>query len=545
MTDWSRVSGDGFELVFGYPDEGTFADAVTRLVDDGVASGIAGQDATLWGPDAESESSKRLAWVSLSETSRPLVEEIAALEVRHRQAGLSHVVLCGMGGSSLAPEVICAAAGVELTVLDSSDPDMVRGALENRLAETVVVVSSKSGGTVETDSQRRAYEKAFRDAGIDPAERIVVVTDPGSPLEQTAREAGYTVFLADPGVGGRYSALTAFGLVPSGLAGANVSELLDAAEAIRPTLETDSPDNPALRMGALLGAANAQGVDKVVIGEAGSQYPGFGDWAEQLIAESTGKDGKGVLPVVVPALDAPNFDPSTPDCVLVTVGPDFVFDRVTPASRWGFTVDAELGAQLLLWEYATAVAGRVIGINPFDQPDVESAKEAARSMLDGGGEQPTPRFTDGPFTVYAGDWLADDVTTVTDAVAALLERLDPDHGYLAVQAYLDRVRDASLASVRESLAARTARPVTFGWGPRFLHSTGQYHKGGPATGVYLQVTGQPEADLAVPDRPFTFHEFLTAQAVGDGQVLAGHDRPVLRVHLGGPGDLDALRSVLG
>jgi glucose-6-phosphate isomerase len=545
MTDWSRVSGDGFALFFGYPDEDPFAAVVASLVDDGVASGIAAQDASLWGPDAESEAARRLAWVSLPETSRPLVEEIAALEVRHREAGLSHVVLCGMGGSSLAPEVICAAAGVELTVLDSSDPDMVRSALEDRLAETVVVVSSKSGGTVETDSQRRAYEKAFRDAGIDPAERIVVVTDPGSPLEQSAREAGYTVFLADPGVGGRYSALTAFGLVPSGLAGADVGKLLDAAAAVRPALEADSPDNPALRVGALIGAANTQGVDKLVIGDAGSPYPGFGDWAEQLIAESTGKDGKGVLPVVVPSLDAPNFDPSTPDCVLATIGPDFVFDRITPASRWGFTVDAELGAQLLLWEYATVVASRVIGLNPFDQPDVESAKQAARDMLDGGGEQPTPRFTDGPFTVYAGDWLGDDVTTVTDAVAALLAELDADHGYLAVQAYLDRMRDAALASVRESLAARTGRPVTFGWGPRFLHSTGQYHKGGPGTGVYLQVTGQPEADLAVPDRPFTFHEFLTAQAVGDGQVLASHDRPVLRIHLGSVGDLDALRSVLG
>ena len=158
-----------------------------------------------------------------------------------------------MGGSSLAPEVICAAAGVELDVLDSSDPDFVRTALEDRLAETVVVVSSKSGGTVETDSQRRAFEKAFRDAGIDPAERIVVVTDPGSPLEKSAREAGYRVFLADPSVGGRFSALTAFGLVPSGLAGADIAELLDAAEAIRPALEADSVDNPGLRLGALLG----------------------------------------------------------------------------------------------------------------------------------------------------------------------------------------------------------------------------------------------------------------------------------------------------
>jgi glucose-6-phosphate isomerase len=218
---------------------------------------------------------------------------------------------------------------------------------------------------------------------------------------------------------------------------------------------------------------------------------------------------------------------------------------VRPASGFGATVDAPLGAQLLLWEHATAVAGRLLGINPFDQPDVESAKQAAREMLDGGGESPTPVFVDGAVTVYASPgWLPDGATTVADAVAALLDLLDPDRGYLAVQAYLDRHRDAALAEVRAALARRTRRPVTFGWGPRFLHSTGQYHKGGPATGVYLQVTGQPEADLAVPDRPFTFHEFLIAQAVGDGRVLEGHGRPVLRLHVSSPGDLDALREVL-
>jgi glucose-6-phosphate isomerase len=548
-TAWNTVNGKGtaaaFELFFGYPDEAAFASAVEALVADRFASRIAAQDATLWGPDAEGEAGKRLAWVGLSEASRPLVAEIATLEVELREAGLSRIVLCGMGGSSLAPEVICAAAGVELDVLDSSDPDFVRTALEDRLAETVVVVSSKSGGTVETDSQRRAFEKAFRDAGIDPAERIVVVTDPGSPLEKSAREAGYRVFLADPQVGGRFSALTAFGLVPSGLAGADIASLLDQAEAIRPARELDSADNPGLRLGALLGVANAAGVDKLVLADAGSPYPGFGDWAEQLVAESTGKQGRGVLPVVVEGVDAPNFDPSTPDEVLATVGPEFVFDRVRPASGFGVTVDAPLGAQLLLWEHATAVAGRMLGINPFDQPDVESAKQAAREMLEGAGESPAPAFVDGPVTVYASPgWLPGGATTVADAVAALLDRLDGDRGYLAVQAYLDRHRDAALAQVRPALARRTGRPVTFGWGPRFLHSTGQYHKGGPATGVYLQVTGQPEADLAVPDRPFTFHEFLTAQAVGDGRVLEEHGRPVLRLHVGGLADLAALREVL-
>ena len=549
-TAWNTVNGTGtaaaFELYFGYPDEAAYAAAVEELVADRVASRIAAQDPTLWGPAAEEESARRLGWVALPETSRPLVTEIAALQVELRERGLARIVLCGMGGSSLAPEVVCAAARVELVVLDSSDPDFVRAAMEDRLAETVVVVSSKSGGTVETDSQRRAFEKAFRDAGIDPAERIVVVTDPGSPLEESARAAGYRVFLADPAVGGRFSALTAFGLVPSGLAGADIAGLLDQAEAIRPALEADTVDNPGLRLGGLLGAANRAGVDKLVIAEAGAPYPGFGDWAEQLVAESTGKDGQGILPVVVDRHDAPNFSPSTSDEVLATVGTDFVFDTVRPASGFGVSVDAPLGAQLLLWEHATAVAGRMIGINPFDQPDVESAKAAARSMLEGAAGSPTPVFVDGPVTVYASaGWLPDGTTTVAAAVAALLDRLDPERGYVAVQAYLDRHRDAALAGVRDSLARRTGRPVTFGWGPRFLHSTGQYHKGGPATGVYLQVTGQPLADLAVPDRSFTFHEFLTAQAVGDGQVLADHDRPVLRLHVSSPADLAAVHEVLG
>jgi glucose-6-phosphate isomerase len=547
VTSWSTISGDdGYELSFGYADEQAFAATVERLVGDEVASRLGARDHTLWGPEAEEEAARRLAWVDLAEASRGLVPDIEALRDELRGRGSTHVVLCGMGGSSLAPEVICEAMGVELTVVDSSDPDFVRDAIEDRLAEAVVVVSSKSGGTVETDSQRRAFEKAFTDAGIDPAERIVVVTDPGSPLEKEAREAGYRVFAADPEVGGRYSALTAFGLVPSGLAGADIGLLLDQASAIHEALVTDSVDNPALRLGGLLGAANLAGVDKVVLANAGAQFEHFGDWAEQLIAESTGKDGKGILPVVVSSTDSPNFVPSTPDEVLSTYGPDNVFDPVRPASGWGLTVDAPLGAQLLLWEFATAVAGRVIGINPFDQPDVESAKAAAREMLEGGGTTPMPVFVDGPVTVYANEgWLREGTTTVDAAVSCLLEQLDPDHGYVAVQAYLHRHRDSALAGVRDTLASRTGRPTTFGWGPRFLHSTGQYHKGGPPTGVFLQVTGQPEADLAVPDRPFTFHEFLIAQAVGDGQVLADKGRPVLRLHLSSPRDISVVQGVLG
>ena len=547
-TGWHLARGDHHELHIGYRDEAAYVAAVRDLVDDKVASRLAARDHTLWGAAAEEEAGKRLGWVGLSQASLSMISDIAELEVELREQELFRVVLCGMGGSSLAPEVICQCDEVDLVVLDSSDPDFVRSVIEQRLEETVVVVSSKSGGTVETDSQRRAFEKAFADAGIDPTQRIVVVTDPGSPLEKSARDAGYRVFLADPEVGGRYSALTAFGLVPSGLAGANVAELLEEAEAIRPALEADSVDNPGLRLGALLGVANLAGADKLVLTNVGAPYAGFGDWVEQLVAESTGKDGKGILPVVVDSLDSPNFTPNTADEVLVAFGPGHAerADRIRPTSGWGATIDAPLGAQLLLWEYATAIAGRIIGINPFDQPDVESAKAAAREMLDGGGHTPAPVFTDGPVAVYASDgWLPAGTSTVAAAVAALLDRLDPEQGYVAVQAYLDRHRDVRLAGARDRLAVRTGRPVTFGWGPRFLHSTGQYHKGGPATGVYLQVTGQPAADLAVPDRPFTFHEFLTAQAVGDGQVLAEKGRPVLRLHVSSPADLDAVLGALG
>ncbi|MFY0406502.1 glucose-6-phosphate isomerase [Solicola sp. PLA-1-18] len=545
MTDRTSTEGEAFGLRVEVHDESAFAAALDELVGERFASRLVARDATLWGPDAEDEASKRLSWVDLHESSRPLVSEVEDLRRDLTGRGIDHVVLCGMGGSSLAPEVICKAAGVELTVLDSSDPDYVRAAIADRLESTVVVVSSKSGGTVETDSQRRAYEQAFTDAGLDPVDHVVVVTDPGSPLEETAEKAGYRVFSADPEVGGRYSALTAFGLVPSGLAGADIGALLDQAASIAPALASDDAENPGLRLGAALGVANRAGVDKLVLAEVDSGLPGLGDWIEQLVAESTGKQGRGILPVVVESTTATNFDPSSADEVLVTFGPGDVFVEVPAASGYSATVDAKLGAAMLLWEHATVVAGRLIGINPFDQPDVESAKQAARDMLGGDAASPTAAFTDAGVTVYdTGEWLPEEVSTTAEAVGALLDHLDPEHGYVAVQVYTDRARDASFAKVRKTLAAKTGRPVTFGWGPRFLHSTGQYHKGGPDTGVYLQVTADPSQDLAVPGREFTFGTFITAQAVGDGSVLADKGRPVLRLHLADASGLTTVEELL-
>jgi len=536
-------SGSVLEVTAGGDAARAVAAHVPTLVADGVASGIAHRDGSLWGAAAASEASRRLGWVDVETASRPVVGRVETLRAELAAEGVDRVVLCGMGGSSLAPEVITRTAGVPLVVLDGTDPGQVRAALVE-LGRTVVVVSSKSGSTVETDSQRRAFEAAFTAAGIDAKRRIVVVTDPGSPLEAASLAAGYrAVFQADPTVGGRFSALTAFGLVPSGLAGVDIGALLDEAGEVVDLLADDAEGNPALVLGAALGGSDPLR-DKVVFVDEGSGIVGFADWAEQLVAESTGKAGTGLLPVVVEGPDAPEVTGGADDVLVVRLvsGRDEAGDPaasegapVEPAAKvdTGVTVAGPLGAQMLLWEYATSVAGRLLGINPFDQPDVESAKTAARGLLDARPEPAAPDLVDGAVEVRATPGLLDGAKTLDDAVAALLARLGPD-GYLAVMAYLDRGKDAALAGVRAPLAARTGRPVTFGWGPRFLHSTGQFHKGGPAVGVYLQLSGDtPSAagDLAVPDRPFTFGQLIAAQAAGDAQVLAEHDRPVLRLHL--------------
>ena len=498
---------------------------LSALVEDRVATRIFAKDHTLWGPDAESESAIRLGWVEAATVSRSLVDGILELRDALKAEGVTRIVLCGMGGSSLAPEVIAGTAGVELTVLDSTDPEQVGAALADRLAETAIVVSSKSGSTLETDSQRRIFEQAFTDAGIDARSRIIVVTDPGSPLDKASRDAGYrAVFNADPNVGGRYSALTAFGLVPSGLAGVDIAALLDEAEEAAEVLNEDAPENIGLVLGAALGGTSPLR-NKIVIAEDGSGIVGFADWAEQLIAESTGKLGTGVLPVVA-GPNAPEVTSGAEDVLVVRL---VSTDADVELGENEMAIAGGLASQLLVWEFATAVAGRLLGINPFDQPDVEAAKVAARGLLDAQPEPTPANFTDGAIEVRGGEWLGG-AATAADAVAALLGQLGTD-GYLSVQAYFDRLAFSQLEGVRDELAAVSGRPVTFGWGPRFLHSTGQFHKGGPAIGVFLQVTAASATDLAIPERPFTFGELIAAQAAGDAQVLAGHGRPVLRLHL--------------
>ncbi|CAG7845587.1 Glucose-6-phosphate isomerase [Pseudoclavibacter triregionum] len=511
---------------------GAASDAVERalpqLVEDRFASRLFSGDATLWGPAAEDESSKRLGWTKAHEVSRPLVEPILALRDELRAEGVDRIVLCGMGGSSLAPEVIARTEGVELVIVDTTDPAQLRAAISERLEATAVVVSSKSGSTIETDSQRRAFVAAFRAAGIDPAGRIIVVTDPGSPMEAASKEAGHRVFLADPSVGGRFSALTAFGLVPSGLAGVDIAKLLDDAASVAGELAADGETNPGLVLGAAMAARDPRATYLGVLSE-GTSIVGFGDWAEQLIAESTGKEGTGILPVVLDD-DSPEVGAPIPDLQLVRVVADAA---ETQALGDEIAVSGPLGAQFLLWEVATAVAGRLLGINPYDQPDVESAKVAARGLLDAMPEQAPAAFAEQGVEARGTGVVVDGQSTVSGALDALLAQL-PEGGYVAIQAYVDRTRLGELAELRDLVAHRARRPVAFGWGPRFLHSTGQFHKGGPAVGVFLQITSREAEDLEIPERPFTFGTLIRAQADGDRSVLEGHGRPVLQLELTEP-----------
>ncbi len=521
------VAGDAAKAASGLTDS---------IVADKVPSRIAAGDQTVWGPHAETEASVRLGWVALPHSSRELVEDLENLYADTRADGINRVVLAGMGGSSLGPEVICATYGVPLVTLDSTDPDQIRDALTGDLESTLLVVSSKSGSTLETDSQRRVFESAFEESGLDPRKHIVAVTDPGSPLHKVAELAGYrAVFLADPHVGGRFSVLGAFGLVPSALAGVPIAELLDEAEAVADSLAEDHAANPAIVLGAAMAGSTRH---TLVFSDHDSGLVGFADWAEQLIAESTGKDGAGVLPVVA-EVNAP--DVSAHDALDTRL---VALDFEGEPEGHSIWVAGTLGGQFLLWEYATAIAGRLLGINPFDQPNVESAKTAARALLDSLPEPEPPAFVDGSVEVRGSEGLLRGATTLEDALAAIKAAVPAD-GYLAVMAYLNREDLPNLPGIRGALAADINRPVTFGWGPRFLHSTGQLHKGGAPVGAFLQLTGTYAGDMEIPGRPFTFGQLVGAQANGDAHVLMEHDRPVLRLNAASMSDVARVTSALG
>jgi glucose-6-phosphate isomerase len=498
------------------------------LVADKVASRLFAKDKTLWGQDAEAESSIRLGWVHAASETLKLIPELLELRAELAEKGLSRVVLCGMGGSSLAPEVLAKTFGKELVVLDSTDPFQVKHALSGNLDKTVVVVSSKSGSTVETDSQKRSFEQAFADAGIEKADRIFIVTDPQSPMHIQAVKDGYRVFLADPMVGGRYSALTAFGAVPSVLAGVDMKQVLEDAVKATASLSDDSANNPGLVLGAAIAkSASGNGFkDKIGLVANGTQIVGFGDWAEQLIAESTGKIGKGILPVVLQPGSAEVRN--CPDDLLL-----IDLSRDASSSTYALSVSGSLGEQLLLWEVATVVASRLIGVNPFDQPDVESAKTAARALLDAPAKDSFFELEDQTVQLAAKGFSLQS-KNLKDALYELFALAESD-SYISIHCYLNREALSSAENLRELIATKTSRPTTFGWGPRFLHSTGQYHKGGPKQGIFLQIVSGSGNDEGIPGRQFGYRQLIDSQANGDAEVLAKGGSPVLILRLTDPG----------
>jgi glucose-6-phosphate isomerase len=467
---------------------------------------IANKDASTWGSKASTEAAIRLNWVDLPESSQQLLPQID--EITKRFASHSRVVLCGMGGSSLGPEVIALTYNKDIFIFDSTDPNYARHAIGTDLAHTLVVVSSKSGSTIETASQRALFQGQFESAGLNPAHHMLFVTDPGSPLDIQVRSAGYAVINADPNVGGRFSVLSAFGLVPSALIGAPVAQILKDASAEKNDFLNH--DQTILDVAYLL---VTQAQQYIAFTDAGSQVPGLSDWIEQLIAESTGKDGIGRLPI------------ATEDPARARVGGSFTV--AFAGTGTDLIVEGPLGAHFIFWEWVTALMGAALKLDPFNQPNVTEAKEQTSSALaEWNNVVPalTPACTDKSVEIFG------DGQSLKDALATFIEDVR-DGGYIAIMAYLDRRDDVKVAELRAILAEKSARPTTFGWGPRFLHSTGQFHKGGQKNGSFLQITGETSTDYEIPGRDFTLRTLLFAQAIGDNRALATRKYPLLRLHL--------------
>jgi len=537
-------------------------------------------DDALWGDDPahRAVAANRLGWLDSPLAMRARVAELEAFAAGIASEGFTHALLLGMGGSSLAPETFMQTFGarsgrLELAVLDNTSPRAVRTMLEEHdPLHTLVIVSSKSGGTLEVVSFEKAvFDWMTRARGADAGRAFIAIIDPGMSLVELARSRGYRrTFENSPDIGGRYSALSYFGLVPAALIGADLAAILDRAVSELDTdrLETAAANNAGLALGAALGELAMAGRDKLTL-VLGESLEALGPWVEQLIAESTGKQGRGLLPVD----DEPLADPARYGADRVFVA---VYENVLPAPdaqrlealqaaghpvlRWNRSVLSDLGAEFARWEVATAATGYVIDVDPFDEPNVSEAKEATHHVLEdflsrGHFEEPAPLASFGGLCVYApsefaaalesGKKLGDDPC---DWVCALVKQLAPGD-YFAMLAWFARTprRQELLQRIRIAVRDQHSVATTLGYGPRYLHSTGQLHKGGPASGVFLQITAQKE-EWPIPGERYGFKALHRAQVLGDYLTLERRGRRVLRVHMSGGVEhgletlLDALRS---
>jgi transaldolase/glucose-6-phosphate isomerase len=513
-------------------------------------------DASLW---TGADEGRWLGWLHLTDEQLAHLGPLQRIADDARREGFRHVVLLGMGGSSLCPEMLRLTFGAqpgypELLVLDSTVPAQVR-ALDRAIdpARTLFIVSSKSGGTIEPNVFKQYFfERTKQAVGAERAGRHwIAVTDPGSSLQHVAEGDGFRAIAPGvPSVGGRYSALSNFGMVPAAAMGLDVRAFLDAAERMVHSCASSvpAPENPGVVLGAIFGTLAKAGRDKITI-VASPKIATLGTWLEQLIAESTGKSGTGLVPVDDERIGAPGVygNDRVFAYVRLDAAPSAEQDQAIaaleaaghPVVRIAVESPIDIGEECFRWEIATAVAGAVIGINAFNQPDVEAAKVAARTLMaayDKSGALPaeTPALRDGGAAVFASPSLSlGGASTLDAAVRALLGSLKAGD-YFAITAYVEMTPEhhARLQGLRHRVRDRHRVATTLGYGPRFLHSTGQLHKGGPNSGVFLQITSDDAEDLPIPGQRFTFGVLKAAQALGDFQVLAERGRRLLRVHLG-------------
>ena len=521
------------------------AESFTRAQSERVVTRIWERDATVWAEAGTPEVADRLGWLAGPETMRTALGDLTAFRESCVADGLTDAVVLGMGGSSLAPEVFRSSFergsdGLALHVLDSTHPDAVH-AVEDAvdLEQTLFLVSTKSGGTIETLSLFSHFYARVKDRRGDQAGRaFAAITDPGSSLIRLAEEHGFReTFLNDPDIGGRYSALSYFGLVPAALLGVDLEPLLERAWLAAQACRDEGEANDGLWLGVALAELARAGADKLTL-VLPEPIEALGLWIEQLIAESTGKEGRGILPIAgEPLGEAESYGGDRVFVAHPGGGGEPALEAIARAGRplIELPIDGveDLGRLFFVWEFATAVAGRVLGINPFDQPNVQEAKDATSGVLDAYDERGR---------------LPDVATATGERVEALAVQLEPPH-YLALMGYMPPSAGVDLAIGRLRAAVRDARGVatTFGYGPRFLHSIGQLHKGGPASGVFVQLLQAPRRDAEVPGAGWSFATLIEAQATGDLETLRAHSLPAERLVVDGDdvaGAIDALATKL-
>jgi glucose-6-phosphate isomerase len=532
-----------------YEPAKTLAD---HLLETRVVTRIWDRDISVWNAAARSEAARsigsRLGWLDAAATMKPRLEEVEALGEAVREEGIASVYLLGMGGSSLCAEVITSVlarreGSPQLHVLDTTDELTITTAA-GRLdpARSLFIVASKSGGTVEVASLERFFwARMWQALGPGAGRHFVAITDPGTALQTLAESRGYrAVFLNPPDIGGRFSALSLFGLVPAALAGASPRELHEAGAIMADGCRQENHANAGLELGAFIGAATRAGRDKLTL-VLPSSLATLGLWIEQLVAESTGKRSTGALPVVDEPLGRP--DEYGGDRAFVSIATDVDApdaDRLEaiegaghPVLRLTTRLDG-LGAEFFRWEFATAVAGAALGINPFDEPNVAEAKDQTRSLLAAYASARQlpgrpPRAASSSVEVHAHAFTGGDPASI---VRAAIDSLRPGD-YVAFLSYLpaDASVERAVAEVRGAIRAKARVATTFGVGPRYLHSTGQYHKGGPDTALAFVLTADDETDTRIPDADYSFSVLKRAQALGDTATLEAHGRRAVRLHI--------------